>query len=192
MRKYVAASQELGLSPGGPRLDEEQLNRLAGISQSGSKQEEIPSEEILAPWEDQIYQWLTKDKLQFTRIREFLADRECRISYSSLYRWLRRRNWQRRQTDTVRMGESVPCEVAELDFGRQGYIDDQESSRRPAVWALLVVLAHTRHSFLWPTYSQEQEDVIAGLEGAWAFLGGIPKYLVIDKFPAAVAGAEAS
>ena len=33
--------------------------------------------------------------------------------------------------------------------------------------------------------------MIAGLEAAWAFFGGIPKYLVIDNFPAAVAGADA-
>ena len=59
------------------------------------------------------------------------------------------------------------------------------------MWALIVVLAHCRHSFVWPTFSQKLEDVIAGLEAAWAFFGGIPKYLVMDNFPAAVAGADA-
>ena len=191
VRKYVAAAQEMGLFPGGPSPDEGQLSRLASISQSGPKPEEIPSEETLAPWEDQIYLWITQDKLQFTRIQELLAHRGCRISYSSLYRWLRRRNWQGRQAVTVRMGASVPGEVAELDFGRLGYIDDQETGRRRAVWALLVVLVHSRHSFLWPTCGQKLEDVIVGLEAAWAFFGGIPKYLVIDNFPAAVAGADA-
>jgi transposase len=29
------------------------------------------------------------------------------------------------------------------------------------------------------------------LESTWAFFGGIPKYLVLDNFPAAVAGADA-
>ena len=33
-------------------------------------------------------------------------------------------------------------------------------------------------------------DVIAGLEAAWAFFGGMPKYLVIDNFPAAVVGTD--
>ena len=54
-----------------------------------------------------------------------------------------------------------------------------------------MVLAYSRHSFLWPTYSQNLDEVIAGLEATWAFFGGIPKYLVIDNFPAAVAGADA-
>lgn len=33
--------------------------------------------------------------------------------------------------------------------------------------------------------------MIAGFEAAWAFFGGIPKYLVMDNLPAAVAGADA-
>ena len=37
---------------------------------------------------------------------------------------------------------------------------------------------------------QKLEDVIAGLESAWAFFGGVPRYLVIDNFPAAVAGPD--
>ena len=191
VRKYVAAAEEMGLFPGGPSPEEEQLSRLAGISQAGPRQVQIPSEEILAPWEDQIYQWITQDKLQFTRIQELLADRGCQISYSSLHRWLSRRHWQRRSARTVRMEQSGPGEVAELDFGRLGFIQDQETGRRQAVWALLVVLAYSRHCFVWPAYGQKLEDVIAGLEAAWAFFGGIPKYLVIDNFPAAVAGADA-
>ena len=78
-----------------------------------------------------------------------------------------------------------------LDFGRLGLIQDPETGRRRTAWALIVVLAHSRHSFVWPTFSQKLEDVIAGLEAAWAFFGGIPRYLVIDNFPAVVAGADA-
>ena len=126
-----------------------------------------------------------------TRIQELLAARGCRISYSSLHRWVRRRNWQRRQSGTVRMAEAAPREVAELDFGRLGLVQDPETGRRRTAWALIVVLAYSRHSFVWPTFSQKLEDVIAGLEAAWAFFGGVPRYLVIDNFPAAVAGADA-
>ena len=32
--------------------------------------------------------------------------------------------------------------------------------------------------------------LIEGLEAAWAFFEGVPKYLVIDNFPAAVAGVD--
>ena len=89
------------------------------------------------------------------------------------------------------MEEIPPGEVAELDFGRLGLMEDPETGRRRTVWALIVVLAYSRHSFVWPTHGQKLEDVIAGLEASWAFFGGIPKYLVVDNFPAAVAGADA-
>ena len=39
-------------------------------------------------------------------------------------------------------------------------------------------------------HQQKLEDVIAGLEAAWAFFGGMPQYLVIDNFPAAVVGPD--
>ena len=183
VRRHLAAAQEAGVAQEGPAATADQLSVLASVSRSGPREPEAPSEELLAPWSDQIYQWLTQDKLQFTRIQELLAERGCRISYSSLHRWLSRRQWRRRSARTVRMEQSVPGEVAELDFGRLGFIQDPETGRRCAVWALIVVLAHSRHSFVWPTYSQKLEEVIAGLEAAWAFFGGIPKYLVIDNFP---------
>ena len=189
--KYIAAAEALGIARDGPGPGEEQLSRLAVISRSGPRQVEAPTDEQLAPWADQSYQWITSDRLQVTRIGELLAQRGCLVSYTSLRRFLQRRNWRRRSARTVRMGESGPGEVAELDFGRLGFIQDQEAGRRCTVWALIVVLAHSRHSFLWPTCSQKLEEVIAGLEAAWAFFGGIPKYLVIDNFPAAVAGADA-
>ena len=191
VRKYLAAAIDVGVSREGPAPTEGQLSVLAGISRSGPRQAEMPSEDLLGPWADQIYRWLKVDYLQLTRIQELLAQRGCQVSYSSLYRFSVRRNWRGRNRRTVRMGESVPGEVAELDFGRLGFTDDPETGRHRTVWALIIVLSHSRHCFVWPTFSQKLEEVIAGLEAAWAFFGGIPKYLVIDNFPAAVAGADA-
>ena len=191
VRRYLAAARKVGLVQEGPAPTENQLSALALVSRSGPREPEVPTEEKLAPWADQIYQWITVDRLQLTRVRELLAERDCQVPYTSLHRFVSRRNWQRRRTTTVRMGSSVPGEVAELDFGRLGYIHDEGSGRRRAVWALLVVLTYSRHSFLWPTFGQTLEDVISGLEAAWEFFGGIPKYLVVDNFPAAVAGADA-
>ena len=189
--KYIVAAEALGIARDGSGPDEEQLSRLASISRSGPRQVGAPTEEKLGPWADQIYQWLTVDRLQVTRIQELLAERDCRVPYTSLHRFVARRHWQHRRANTVRMEQSGPGEVAEVDFGRLGYIQDQEAGRRCTVWALLVVLTYSRHSFLWPVYSQKLEEVIAGLEAAWAFFGGVPRYLVIDNFPAAVAGADA-
>ena len=191
VRKYLAAAKEAGVVQEGPAPTEEQLSRLAAIGRSGPRQSAAPTEDKLAPWADQVYQWLTGDRLEVTRVQELLAERGCRVSYASLHRFVARRNWRRRNPGTVRMAESAPGEVAELDFGRLGLVADPETGRRRTVWALIVVLAHCRHSFVWPTFSQKLEDVIAGLEVAWSFFGGIPRYLVMDNFAAAVAGVDA-
>ena len=151
---------------------------------------ETPVEDSLAPWSDQIYQWLTGDRLQVTRIHELLKARGCRVSYSSLRRFIMKRNWGRRSVRTVRMADTAPGEVAEVDFGWLGMITDPATGKCRVVWALIIVLSYSRHCFVWPTHSQKLEDVIAGLEAAWVFFGGVPRYLVIDNFPAAVAGAD--
>ena len=191
VRRYLAAAQGEGIARDGPAPTDDQLSRLARISHSGPRQSGTPGQDMLEPWGDQIYRWLTVDRLQMTRIKELLDSRGCPVAYPSLRRFILKRNWRKLGKATVRMEDIPPGEVAELDFGRLGYIEDQETGRRCTVWALLVVLAHSRHSFVWPTYSQKLEEVIAGLEASWAFFGGIPKYLVIDNFPAAVAGADA-
>ena len=167
VRRYIDAAVEAGLARDGPAPSEEQLTRLAGLSVAGPRKVEIPTEEVLAPWADQVYEWLTADRLQVTRIQELLAGRGCRVSYTSLRRFIVRRGWRRRSPATVRMGESAPGEVAEMDFGRLGLMEDPETGRRRVVWALIIVLSYSRHSFVWPTFSQKLVDVIEGLEAAW-------------------------
>ena len=179
-----------GVVQDGPVPDEEQLSQLAGIGRAGPRMVETPVEDSLAPWADQIYQWLTGDRLTVTRIQELLAARGCTVSYTSLRRFIRRRNWGRRSVRTVRMADTAAGEVAEADFGRLGMITDPATGRRKVVWALIIVLSYSRHCFVWPTHSQKLEDVIAGLEAAWVFFGGVLRYLVIDNFPAAVAGPD--
>ena len=90
----------------------------------------------------------------------------------------------------MRMEDTPPGEVAEADFGRLGMMTDPVTGQRKAVWAMVIVLCHSRHCFVWPMQQQKLAGVIVGLEAAWAFFGGMPKYLVIDNFPAAVAGTD--
>ena len=66
--KYISATEPLGIARDGSGPSEEQLSRLAGISRSGPRQAGAPTVEKFTPWADQIYQWLTVDRLQVTRI----------------------------------------------------------------------------------------------------------------------------
>ena len=114
------SGEAAGVVEDGPAPEEEQLSRLAGISQAGPRRVETPVEDSLSPWADQIYQWLTGDRLTVTRIQELLAARGCTVSYTSLRRFIVKRNWGRRSVRTVRMADTPAGELAEADFGRLG------------------------------------------------------------------------
>ena len=69
----LVAAREEGLTRDGPAPTEEQLIRLVTMGQSGPRRPKAPRQDELESWADQIYQWLTGDRLQMTRIHELLA-----------------------------------------------------------------------------------------------------------------------
>jgi transposase len=190
VRKYLQAAVAAGLQQDGPTPTPEQLLVLAPLGRAGPKQPAVPSVDRLAPWRDRIETWVRQDRLLLTRVHELLTQQHCTVSYSSLRRYVRRQGWAKTAPTTVRMAEPPPAQVAECDFGRLGYLTEPETGRKRVVWALLVVLAYSRHSFVWPLFQQTLEEVITGCEAAWQFFGGIPKTLVLENFPAAVVGPD--
>jgi len=191
VRKYTKAAEKCGLTREGPPPAEAQLLTLVQLNVAGPRQVERPTEDTLAPWSENIQKWIQGERLQLTRIQELLEQQHCAVSYTSLRRYVIRQGWLPGHRGTVRMADTKPGEMAEMDFGRLGLVADPESGKRRLVWALIIVLGYSRHSFVWPLMRQQLGDVIEGLEAAWAFFGGIPRYLVLDNFPAAVAGPDA-
>jgi transposase len=125
VRKYLSAGKAEGIARDGAVPSDDQLSRLAVMGQPGPRQAETPSGDLLAPWGDQIYRWLTGERLQLTRNHELLLGRGCQVSYQSLRRFVQKRNWRRRSKTTVRMEDTPPGEVVEVDFGRLGLIHDR-------------------------------------------------------------------
>ena len=58
------------------------LSRLATISWVGPRQVATPRPDQLEPWADQIYRWITNDRLQMTRIHELLSMRGCELDFT--------------------------------------------------------------------------------------------------------------
>lgn len=191
IRKYILTAQSCGLARDGPPPTESQLINLVKLNRAGPRQVVIPTNKVVEPWAEQIEQWLKQDKLKLTRVQELLAQRHCMVPYTCLHRFATRQGWiGKRSRTTVRMADTDLGEMAEADFGRLGLMWDPQSGRRRQAWGILIVLGYSRHSFLWPLFSQQLGDVIEGLEACWAFFGGIPRYLVLDNFPAAVVGTD--
>jgi hypothetical protein len=54
----------------------------------------------------------------------------------------------------------------------------------------VVTLVYSRHQYGYVTHSQKLEDLIAGLDEAWEFFGGVPRRVIIDNLKAAVVKAD--
>lgn len=198
VKQYLVAARAAGLRVNGPPPDEAHLATLArrthpapkAGTRGGRSGRVAPRVEQLAPYREQIARWLREDRLQLTRVQELLGQREVRVTYTTLRRFVQDAGLGKVPRTTVRMADTAPGDVAEMDFGRFGALVDPHTGQRIIVWALVVVLAYSRHGFVWPLVQQTLEAVIEGLEATWRFFGGIPQRLVLDNFPAAVAGPD--
>jgi transposase len=194
VKKYLRAGEELGVAANGPPPTEDQVVRLVQVGRvvSAPRAWASPQADRLEPYREQITTWLQEEHLQVTRVQELLGQRGVHVPYTTLERFVWRLGLKPRDRrgDTVRMAPTPPGEVAEMDFERLGLLRNPETGRRQWVWGLSITLIYSRHSFLWPLFHQTVEATIEGLEKAWAFFQGCPKRLIIDNFPAAVAGTD--
>ncbi len=122
IKKYVIAAEACGLARDGPAPTETQLITLVQLNTTGRPPEAILTEKILDPWSDSIWRWIKEDSLQLTRIRELLIKQNCTVPYTSLRRFVIRKGWSKSSHSTVRMADTKPGEVAEMDFGRLGFL----------------------------------------------------------------------
>ncbi|HUH17504.1 MAG TPA: IS21 family transposase [Methylomirabilota bacterium] len=187
--KYVAAAAQLGLVVGGSPATETQVVALVRLG-DGDVARARPGRAPLAAHRGRIGRWLSAERLQLTRVQELLAQDGVRVAYTTLRRYVAQEALGRPPRTTVRMAGTAPGEVAEMDFERLGWLVEPTTGKRVTVWALVVVLVYSRHGFLWPLVQQTLEEVVAGLEAAWRFFGGVPQRVVLDNFPAAVAGTD--
>jgi transposase len=87
---------------------------------------------------------------------------------------------------TVRVVDPPPGESIEVDFLELGSMRDLKTGKTRKLSALLCIAGYSRHLFLWPCWSQQLDDVIDGLEGAWDFFGGVFPVVISDNLKAVV------
>ena len=71
VRRYIVAAMGAGLTRDAPAPGEVQLSSLAILNLSTPRKVEPPTDAKLARWADRIYEWLSSDRLQMTRIYEW-------------------------------------------------------------------------------------------------------------------------
>lgn len=154
----------------------------------------LPSQQwrSLAQRREQISAWLGGARpLRLVRVHELLAREEVAVSYTTLRRYARRELGWRKQQPTVRLNDPAPGQEAQIDFGLMGTISDEDGQARK-LYALIVTLSSSRYTFVWPTLRQTTEEVCGGLDAAWRFFGGVPRYTILDNATAMVVRASAT
>lgn len=151
---------------------------------------------VCEPLREAILAKLTQG-LSAVRIHQDLTrEQGAAISYHSVRRFVRRLEHGRPLP--FRRMECEPGEQAQADFGCGAPIlvpadpndPDAQPRRRRRTHVFRIVLSHSRKGYSEAVFRQTTDDVIACLENAFRYFGGVPRTLVIDNLKAAVTKAD--
>jgi transposase len=207
-RRYVEAAQAAGLSreqaAAGVPVEELVTDELIGLVVEAVRPARPGGHgaawEALLGHEEQIRAWVSGGEcdgvkhvpLSIVKIEELLARQGVRVPYRTLHRFaVERCGFSSGRGTTVRVADGEPGVECQLDFAGMGLLLDPETGRRRKVHALIFTAVLSRHMFVWLTYRQTLDAVIAGCEAAWGFYGGAFKVLIPDNLTPVVPKADA-
>ncbi len=192
-RRYVEAGAALGLFRGGgeEQLTDELIGAVCEAVRPVRPNGHGAAWETLRAHEDDIKAWVAKD-LTVAKIGDLLVRRGVVVPERTLQRFCAERCGAGRSTTTVRVADGDPGKELQADFGRMGVLFDLHTERRRVVHALIVVAVWSRHMFVWLSFGQRTDDVIAGLDAAWSFFGGVFPILIPDNLSPVVTKADAT
>jgi transposase len=194
VRRYLAAAVEVGVRPDGGdcQLDDVVLGAVCERVRPHRVDGHGEGWATLAGEHDRLRQWLVDERLNVVKVHELLARQGVSVAQRTLHRYALEVLGVGRSTraTTVRVADGEPGSELQVDFGRMGLIPDPASGHQKVLWALIFTACYSRHCFVWSTFRQTTEAVIAGCEAAWGFFGGVFKVLIPDNMAAIVAHAD--
>ncbi len=119
--------------------------------------------ETVAAQHDQIKGRLDQG-LTLTKVHTLLGRRGVVVSYRTLNRYATTELGFGQRRSTVRVADCEPGAEVQVDFGRLGMLTDASDGRRRVVHGLIFTAVYSRHTFVYPTYRQTLNEVIAGFE----------------------------
>lgn len=119
-------------------------------------------------------------------------DQGLRASYSSFRRYVHLEFAEETALSqvTVLKDDPPPGEEAQLDYGYLGRFLDPVTGKLLRVWALVMVLAVSRHLFVFPVLRMTAVAFVEAHVAAFSFFGGVPRRLVCDNLSSGVLRAD--
>lgn len=194
VRRYVEAAEELGLDRAGgeEQLTDVLLGQVVEKVRPHRTDGRGEARRLLDGHRDQLEEWLVKDGLTVVKAHELLARRGVVVPARTLHRYALEELGIGRsvRSSTVRVADGEPGDELQVDFGKLGRIPDPDAGRQRDLWALAFTPVVSRFSFVWLTYRQTLEDVIAGFEAAWVFFDGVFATVIPDNMKTIVEQAD--
>lgn len=122
----------------------------------------------------------------FDRLRQ--EEKEFTGSYWSVKRMVRRLDRERgvRPEDVAIPVETMPGEIAQVDFGYVGKLLCPKSHVLRRAWVFVMVLGYSRHAYGEVVFDQRASTWLALHTRAFEYLDGVPETIVPDNLKAAV------
>lgn len=187
VRRYVRTAKNCGLVVGEHEraVDDAFVAEVAARLLPGGSSEVGEGRKACRQHRDKIELW--SRSCDAPKIRKLLQRQAVEVKLRTLQRFIREELGPQR--DTIRLPDPDPG-VLEFDFLELGTFED-ENGHVIKVHGALLTAAVSRHQFLWPCLSQKRDDVIAALEAAWEFFGGVFPVLLPDNLKAIVDKSDA-
>ena len=190
VRKYTAPAIAAGMVPGGAALAEAQWVALVRgwfpeLVDTSLRQSSWPA---IAVFHDTIGKQV--GEVTVSTIHQRLRDEHgLAVSLSSLRRYIAVNLPEQSLAEQVTvLRPDVPAgEEAQVDYGMLGMWWDPARQARRRVWAFVMVLAASRHMFVRPVLTMDQQAWNAAHVAAFAFFGGVPARVVPDNVKTGVA-----
>jgi transposase len=191
-RRYVQAAEAAGVVRDGGlgQLSDEVLGAVVAAVRPARPAGHGSAWQLLQAHRDEVIALVDKG-LTVAKIGDLLARRGVVVPYRTLHRFCVQCCGFGRGRTTVRVADGQPGQECQVDFGKLGLLEDAAAGRRRVTHALIFTAVYSRHMFVWLTFTQTLEALIAGCEAAWVFFGGVFKVLIPDNMSAVVADADA-
>ena len=183
-RRYVQAAEAAGVARDGGwgQVSDDVVGAVVAAVRPARPAGHSSAWQLLQAEQEQIVDWVGKG-LTVVKIGTLLGRRGVVVPYRTLHRFCVQCCGFGRGGQTVRVADGEPGAECQVDFGRMGLLYDPVAGRRRTVQALIFMAAYSRHMFVWLSFSQTLEAVVAGCEAAWAFFGGVFTVLIPENVP---------
>jgi len=189
--KYRKALKKAGLLKGNPKdLPELHVLRSAVEGESEEAKAVAPHESsTVEPWRAQVLEMVERGaqpKAIYDCLRISGKDFSCGLS--SVKRFCARiRKEKGISADDVAIPvETLPGQVAQVDFGYVGRIYDRATGRSRKAWIFIMTLGFSRRMFACLTFDQKVETWLTCHILAFEYFGGVVETIVPDNLKSAV------